>query len=136
MVGDDAVYHETLAGLLGASDVVILACPATPQTIGMINLQTLAQMRRGAVLVNSARGTLINDDALIEALQSGHLGGAALDVFNNEPNYDKRYLDRPNVFMTPHVGSSTIEARISMAEILRDGMLAHFAGRVPANLVQ
>ena len=131
----DVTCHASLAGLLGTSDVVILACPATPQTIGMINRETLAQMRRGMVLVNTARGTLINDDALIEALESGHLGGAALDVFNNEPVYDSRYLDRPNVFMTPHIGSSTIEARISMAEILRDGMLAHFAGQVPVNLV-
>ena len=134
-VGDDVAYHATLAGLLGAADVVILACPATPQTIGMINRATLAQMRRGSVLVNSARGTLVEDDALIEALESGHLGGAALDVFRNEPKFDPRYLRRPNVFMTPHIGSSTIEARISMAEILRDGMLAHFAGHVPDNLV-
>lgn len=134
-VGDDVVYHATLAGLMGASDVVILACPATPMTIGMINRETLAQMKRGAVLVNSARGTLVNDDALIEALETGHLAGAALDVFNNEPRLDPRYLQRPNVFMTPHIGSSTIEARISMAEILRDGMLAHFAGRVPHNVV-
>ena len=135
VVADDITYHSNLADLLGASDVVILACPATPETIGMINAKTLAQMRRGAVLVNSARGTLINDDALIEALESGHLGGAALDVFNNEPMFDPRYLERPNVFMTPHIGSSTIEARISMAEILRDGMLAHFAGQAPENLV-
>ena len=131
----DITYHPQLSDLLGASDVVILACPATPQTIGMINRVTLAQMRRGAVLVNSARGTLIDDDALIEALENGHLGGAALDVFRNEPKFDLRYLERPNVFMTPHIGSSTIEARISMAEILRDGMLAHFAGQVPTNLV-
>ena len=134
-VAGDITYHPKLSDLLGTSDVVILACPATPDTIGMINRETLAQMRRGAVLVNSARGTLIDDDALIGALDSGHLGGAALDVFNNEPQFDRRYLDRPNVFMTPHIGSSTIEARISMAEILRDGMLAHFAGQVPANLV-
>ena len=134
-VADDITYHPKLADLLGASDVVILACPATPQTIGMINRVTLAQMRRGAVLVNSARGTLIDDDALIEALETGHLGGAALDVFRNEPKFDLRYLDRPNVLMTPHIGSSTIEARISMAEILRDGMLAHFSGQVPKNLV-
>lgn len=134
-VADDITYHPKLADLLGASDVVILACPATPQTIGMINRVTLAQMRRGAVLVNSARGTLIDDDALIEALETGHLGGAALDVFRNEPKFDLRYLDRPNVLMTPHIGSSTIEARISMAEILRDGMLAHFSGQVPENLV-
>ena len=135
VVADDITYHSKLADLLGASDVVILACPATPETIGMINAKTLAQMRRGAVLVNSARGTLVEDDALIEALESGHLGGAALDVFNNEPMFDPRYLERPNVFMTPHIGSSTIEARISMAEILRDGMLAHFAGQAPENLV-
>jgi lactate dehydrogenase-like 2-hydroxyacid dehydrogenase len=134
-VAADITYHPKLSDLLGVSDVVILACPATPETIGMINRETLAQMRRGAVLVNSARGTLINDDALIEALDNGHLGGAALDVFNNEPQFDPRYLDRPSVFMTPHIGSSTIEARISMAEILRDGMLAHFAGEVPPNLV-
>lgn len=134
-VADDITYHPKLADLLGASDVVILACPATPQTIGMINRVTLAQMRRGAVLVNSARGALIDDDALIEALETGHLGGAALDVFRNEPKFDLRYLDRPNVLMTPHIGSSTIEARISMAEILRDGMLAHFSGQVPKNLV-
>jgi len=134
-VGDDVTYHATLVSLLGASDVVILACPATQQTIGMINRETLAQMKRGAVLVNSARGTLVNDDALIEALENGHLGGAALDVFNNEPRLDPRYFQQPNIFMTPHIGSSTIEARISMAEILRDGMLTHFAGRIPNNLV-
>ena len=134
-VADDITYHPKLSDLLGTSDVVILACPATPETIGMINRVTLAQMRQGSVLVNSARGTLVEDDALIEALESGHLGGAALDVFRNEPMFDPRYLERPNVFMTPHIGSSTIEARISMAEFLRDGMLAHFAGQVPANLV-
>ena len=134
-VGDDVTYHATLVSLLGVSDVVILACPATQQTIGMINRETLAQMKRGAVLVNSARGTLVDDDALIEALENGHLGGAALDVFNNEPRLDPRYFQQPNIFMTPHIGSSTIEARISMAEILRDGMLTHFAGRKPSNLV-
>ena len=63
------------------------------------------------------------------------MGGAALEVFNNAPKFDPRYLRLTNVFMTPYIGSSTIEARISMAEILRDGMLAHFAGQVPANLV-
>lgn len=134
-IAGDFAYHPTLAGLLGASDVVILACPATPQTIGMINRETLAQMRRGGVLVNSARGTLVKDDALFEALQSGHLAGAALDVFDNEPNFDRRYLELPNVFMTPHIGSSTIEARVSMAEILRDGIKAFFSGRVPGNIV-
>lgn len=134
-VTDDTTYCPRLADLLGISDVVILACPATPDTNGLINHETLAQMRPGAALVNIARGTLIDDDALIDALDSGHLLGAALDVFRNEPQFDQRYLERSNVFMTPHIGSSTIEARMSMAEILRDGLLAHFAGRVPANLV-
>lgn len=134
--GTTARHCTTTQELYGLADIVILACPATPETERMINRDAIRQMKQGAYVVNIARGTLIDDDALIEALQGGRLSGAALDVFDGEPNFDRRYLTLPTVFMTPHIGSSTIQARISMAEKLRDGLLTLFAGGTPDNLVR
>ena len=130
-----ATHHATLEGLLAESDVLVLAAPSSPTTRGLINARALDAMPEGAVIVNIARGDLIDDDALIAALASGRLAAAGLDVFNGEPRLDERYKSLPNVFLQPHQGSSTITARVAMAQILLDGIDAVLAGRRPVNQV-
>jgi lactate dehydrogenase-like 2-hydroxyacid dehydrogenase len=128
----NAIYHQTFASLLGASDLLLLAAPSGPATKGLLDAEHIQRMKRGACVVNIARGDLIDDDALIDALRTGHLGGAGLDVFNHEPRFDTRYLELPNVFLTPHIGSSTIEARRRMAQLLSEG-LSNWRRGVAAN---
>jgi len=128
-------FEPDLYEFLGSLDVLLLAAPSTDETRGIINSDTLAQLKPGASLINIGRGDLVVDDAVISALQSRHLRGAGLDVFNNEPALDPRYLELPNVFALPHIGSSTIEARTSMAEILLDGLDAIDRGERPANQI-
>jgi len=130
-----ATFHAEVDGLLGAVDVLLIAAPADIETRGFLNRQRIAQLRRGASVVNIARGDLVDDDALIEALERGDVSAAGLDVFRNEPDLDARYLSLPNVFMTPHIGSSTIEARRRMAEILLEGINLWRRGGVPVNRV-
>ncbi len=130
-----AAHHATLQGLLAASDVLVLAAPSTPETRGLLNGRTIAELPKGAIVVNIARGDLIDDDALIAALTSGHLAAAGLDVFNGEPRLDERYKGLPNVFLQPHQGSSTLTARLAMAQILLDGIEAVLAGKAPINRV-
>lgn len=127
----DAVYHPTLASLLAASQVVSLHSPTTPETRNMINKDTLALLPPGAILVNTARGDQVADDDLIAALASGRLAAAGLDVYNNEPDFDKRYLDLPNVFLTPHIGTSTRETRDHMGFDATANLEAFFAGKEP-----
>jgi glyoxylate reductase len=130
-----AVYCPSPAELLGVSDLLVLACPSTPETQGFLDAARIARMKRGAFVVNIARGDVVDDDALIAALADGRIGAAGLDVFNNEPGLDRRYFDLPNVFMLPHIGSSTVEARTQMGDILIDGLLALRRGDTPQNLV-
>jgi glyoxylate reductase len=132
---EDANYHPTLEGLLAVSDVLILATPSTPSTKGFLNGARIEELPANAILVNIARGDLIDDDALIGALRSGRIAGAGLDVFNNEPRLDARYLDLPNVFLQPHQGSSTLAARLKMASVLLAGIDAILAGSRPPNRV-
>lgn len=102
--------------LLGQSDVVSLHVPSTSQTRGLIDAAAVNAMRDGAVLINTARGDIVDEDAVIAALQSGKLAAAGLDVFCNEPNIDSRWLDIDNVFLLPHIGSATIETRRAMGQ--------------------
>jgi D-3-phosphoglycerate dehydrogenase len=97
--------------LFAKSDYITLHVGLTPQTQGLINADNLAKMKKGARLVNCARGELLDDDAVVAALQSGQLGGAALDVFRDEPLKDSRYHSAPNVILTPHIAGSTNEAQ-------------------------
>ena len=90
----------------------------------IINAETIALMPRGAILVNTARGTLVDEDALVEALESGHLFAAGLDVFKNEPNADSRFAALPNVFLAPHMGSATMETRTAMGQLCLDNIAA------------
>lgn len=128
-----AVYHARPEDLMANCDVFVLACNSTPETRGFLNRERLAKMRPTAIVVNIARGDIVNDDALIEALSQGKIMGAGLDVFNNEPNYDPRYRDLPNAFILPHIGSSTAEARRRMGQILLEGILAFKDGKTARN---
>jgi len=117
-----AQFHLTVEGFLPLCQFLMLACPLTPETFHFLNAERIAQMPDGAIVVNIARGNVVDDEGLIAALKSGKLAAAGLDVFTNEPNIDPRYYDLPNAFILPHIGSSTVEAREGMATILLDGL--------------
>lgn len=123
-----AVYHDTLDGLLAVSDVLSVNAPATPETRHIINARTLAKLPRGATVINTARGDLVDDEALIAALRSGQVGYAGLDVFAGEPKHHPAYLDLDNVFLLPHMGTSAMEARIEMGNEALDNVDACFSG--------
>jgi glyoxylate reductase len=127
----DAIYHETLDGMLPEVDFLSLHCPATTENRGMINARRLALLPRGAIIVNTARGSLIDDAALIDALDSGHLYAAGLDVFDGEPDINPGYIGREDCFILPHMGSGTIETRHAMGFRALDNIDAHFAGKSP-----
>lgn len=126
-------FEPDLRTFLGELDILLLAAPSTSNTRRILNARTIALLKPGAVVINIARGDLVDDDALISALTSGSIRGAGLDVLDGEPNFDKRYLDLPNVFVLPHIGSSTVEARAAMAEVLLDGLDAIDRGECPPN---
>lgn len=108
-------YCEDLGELLAASDVVSLNCPLTDDNRHLMNAGTLAQMKPGAILVNTGRGPLVHEQALVDALESGHLGGAGLDVFEFEPQIHAGLVERDNVTLLPHIGSATGECRMDLA---------------------
>ncbi|MGR3504350.1 MAG: 2-hydroxyacid dehydrogenase [Paracoccaceae bacterium] len=130
-----AVFHDTLESLLAVSDVLSLHCPATAQNRGIINADTLAQLPDRAIIVNTARGALIDEDALVAALQSGKLSAAGLDVFQTEPGGNPALSALPNVFMLPHIGSATEETRDAMGFRALDNLDAFFAGKEPGDRV-
>lgn len=111
-----AEYAPTLDALLAGSDIVTLHCPATPGTQSLIDAAAIARMKPGSVIVNTARGELIDYEAMIAALESGHLRGAGLDVYPDEPHVDPRLIDHPNVITQPHLGSATEEGREASGE--------------------
>ena len=123
-----AVYHDNLRSLFGVSRFVSLHTPTTPQTKGFINADSLSWLSKGAILVNTARGDQIDDDALIAALRDGRLAAAGLDVFAGEPDFDRRYLDLPNAYLLPHIGTSTEQTRIRMGRDAIANLCAFFAG--------
>ncbi|MCK5545766.1 MAG: D-glycerate dehydrogenase [Rhodospirillaceae bacterium] len=130
-----AVYHETAEGLLKVSDVLSVHCPLTPDTKKFINAERIATLPPGAVVVNTARGPVIDDDALIAALKSGHVAAAGLDVFDGEPKLNDGYRTLANTFLLPHLGSATIETRNAMGFMALDNLDAFFAGNTPPNRV-
>lgn len=110
----DAEFCPDLGDLLGKSDVVSLHVPGGAETTNMIDEQMIARMKRGSYLVNTARGTIVDHAALARALMQGHIAGAGLDVYPNEPEVPAELLDLPNVVLLPHMGSATTEARTAM----------------------
>ena len=113
----DATYHKSLESLLSISDFFSINCPATEETKHIINDKTIKYFPDGAVISNSARGDMIDDDAMVKALKSGKIFSLGLDVYNGEPNIHPEYLTLPNVFVLPHLGSSTIKTRTAMADL-------------------
>ena len=130
-----ATYHETIEALMPHCDFLALHCVATPETVGLLNRERIALLPDNAVVVNAARGAVIDDDALIEALKSGKLYAAGLDVFNNEPDIDPAYRDLDNVFLMPHIGSATRETRDAMGFRALDNLDAIFSGKEPGDRV-
>ncbi|CDK98169.1 Glycerate dehydrogenase [Magnetospirillum gryphiswaldense MSR-1 v2] len=126
---DGATYHSSLDSLFAISRFVSLHTPTTPETKGFINAQALSWLKDGAIFLNTARGDQVDDDALIAALRSGKLAAAGLDVFNNEPAFDRRYLDLPNAYLLPHIGTSTEQTRIRMSRDCIANLCAFFAGK-------
>jgi glyoxylate reductase len=121
--------------LLARSDVVSLHLPATALTAGLIGRDQLRSMKSSAILVNTARGSLIDSSALAEALQVGEIGSAGLDVHEGEPQIGNEILAAPNCVLLPHVGSATTRAREAMASLVADNLLAALAGGEPPNRV-
>jgi lactate dehydrogenase-like 2-hydroxyacid dehydrogenase len=128
-------YVETLETLLPQCDFLTLHAPGSADNTGLLNRARIALLPRGAVVVNTARGNLVEDDALIDALESGHLAGAGLDVFAGEPQLNPRYLAAPNAYLLPHIGSATFETRDAMGFRALDNLDDFFAGRTPRDRV-
>ena len=132
---DAAIYHSNVDDLLANSDVLSIHCPANDQTLGLLNAKRLALLPEGAIVVNTARGGIVDDDAMIAALKSGHLWAAGLDVFNDEPNIHPGYRELNNVFLLPHIGSATQETRNAMGFRALDNLDAFFSGEEPVDRV-
>lgn len=148
--GMDVIYHgrapappeiEAACGarwapleeLLATADVVSLHCPSTAETENMIDAAALATMKADAVLVNTARGNLIDEAALVAALRTGGIAAAGLDVYRGEPNVRAEFLDLPNVVLLPHLGSATLETRTAMGMCAADNLDAVLGGTEPPN---
>ena len=113
----DAIYHKSLESLLSVSDFFSINCPATKETKHIINKNTIKHFPDNAVLSNTARGDMIEDEAMVAALKSGKIFSLGLDVYNGEPNIHPEYLSLPNVYVLPHLGSSTKKTRTLMADL-------------------
>ncbi len=131
-----ATFHANVDDLLANADVLSIHCPATAETKGLLNAERIARLPDGAVIVNTSRGAVIDDDALIAALKSGKIAAAGLDVFNGEPeNIHPGYRTLENVFLLPHIGSATRETRDGMGFRALDNLDAIFAGKEPKDRV-
>lgn len=126
---------EALDELLATSDVVSIHAPLTDETHRLIDAAALAKMKRGSYLINTARGRIVDENALCDALESGHLRGAGLDVFEDEPRVNPRLLQMPHVVAVPHIGSATDEARTAMARIAAEDVARFLRGEKPVNVV-
>ena len=117
-----ATYHDNLNDLMKVSDVLSVCCPASKETINLINKDTLELLPKGAVVTNVARGDIIEDEALIDALERRKVYAVGLDVYKNEPNLNPGYLKHKSAFILPHLGSATKETRTAMANLAIDNI--------------
>tara|TARA_E500000331_G_scaffold193087_1_gene185516 strand:+ start:174 stop:1127 length:954 start_codon:yes stop_codon:yes gene_type:complete len=113
----DAIYHKSLKSLLSVSDFFSINCPATKETKHIINKESIKNFPDGAIVTNSARGDMIEDEAMVEALKNGKIYSLGIDVYNGEPNIHPDYLTLSNVFVLPHLGSATKKTRTAMADL-------------------
>ena len=121
-----AIYHDTLDGLLSVSDVLSVCCPASKETINLINKEALEKLPQGAVVTNVARGDIVDDEALIDALDRRKVYAVGLDVYKGEPNLNPGYTKHKTAFILPHLGSATKETRTAMANLAIDNITEFF----------
>lgn len=133
--GVDHPWFEDPKALAADSDVLAVCVAATPATAGMVDAGLLAALGPKGVLINIARGNIVDESALIAALRSGRIAAAGLDVFENEPGIDPAFLSLPNAVITPHQASATVETRVAMGEAVLANLAAHFAGARPPAVV-
>tara|TARA_Y100000590_G_scaffold395007_1_gene474621 strand:+ start:88 stop:1041 length:954 start_codon:yes stop_codon:yes gene_type:complete len=121
-----ATYHDKLIDLLKVSDVLSICCPASKETLDMINKETIEYLPKGAVVTNVARGDIVDDEAMIDALDRRKVYAVGLDVYKNEPNLNPGYLKHKSAFILPHLGSATKETRTAMANLAIDNLEEYF----------
>ncbi|MGZ9033198.1 MAG: 2-hydroxyacid dehydrogenase [Rhodospirillales bacterium] len=131
----EATYHESLDQMLSRMDFITVHCPHTPATYHLLSARRLKLMRPHAYIVNTARGEIIDEVALIRMLRNKELAGAALDVFENEPRVNPKLLQLDNVILLPHLGSATVEGRIGMGECVLINIKSFVDGHKPSNRV-
>lgn len=119
---EGAIYHQDERSFLGAIDFLSINAPGGASTYHWLNATRLAMLRPGAIVVNTGRGSVVEDEALIAALRSGHIAAAGLDVFENEPNINQGYYELENAVLLPHIGSATVETRTAMGFLALDGI--------------
>ena len=129
------VKYCNMDAILSESDIVTLHVPLTEETHHLIDKVALSKMKKNAFLINTARGAIVNERDLVESLREGQIAGAALDVFEDDPNISPELYEMPNVITTPHIASATIEARNKMGEQAVSAILDTFADKKPQNLV-
>ena len=132
---DGAIYHDNIKSLFSVSDVLSICCPATKETENMINKETVEFFPKGAIITNVARGDIIEDEALIDALNRRKIYAVGLDVYKNEPNLNPGYLKIKTAFILPHLGSATKDTRIAMANLAIDNIEEFFKTGNCANKV-
>ena len=131
----EATYWESLDQMLAHMDIVSVNCPHTPATYHLLSARRLKLLQPKAYIVNTARGEVIDENALARGLASGEIAGAGLDVFEHEPKVDAALRKMPNVVLAPHLGSAVVEVREQMANIVVDNILALLGGKTPPNCI-
>jgi glyoxylate reductase len=131
----EATYWPDLDRMLPEMDIVSINCPYSPETYHLMSAERIARLKRSAYLINSARGEIVDEAALTDALEAGAIAGVGLDVFEREPNVEPRLLAHRNAVLFPHLGSSTIEARTGMGEKVIANIVAFTGGQRPPDLV-
>ena len=130
-----ATYHDNIKSLFSQSDFLSINCPATAETTNLLNEETINFLPDKAVVANAARGDIIDDAAMIKAMKSGKIFALGLDVYNGEPKINEEYLQLDNLFLLPHLGSSTKRTRIDMGDRAIDNLETFFSGKNPLDKV-
>ena len=130
-----AIYHDNIKSLFSQSDFLSINCPATAETTNLLNEETINFLPDKAVVANAARGDIIDDAAMIKAMKSGKIFALGLDVYNGEPKINEEYLQLDNLFLLPHLGSSTKRTRIDMGDRAIDNLENFFSGKTPKDKV-
>ena len=132
---DGAIYHKTIKDLFEQSEFLSLNCPATPETTKIVNKETLSYLKKNTVIGNAARGDIVDDDAMVEAIKNGTVFAYGLDVYNGEPKIHPEYLKLKNIFLLPHLGSATKRTRWDMAYRATKNLEVFFSGKKPQDQV-